>query len=252
MQTTNEKLDVLIEKINMLIPEPADDNCELQVLAKAIDELRAEVKADNDKRFDAINEKLLSLEGLLASMPTIDVRPLRNDIAELKTMHRLKATSDTADDAEAEATPAFTKRMYKAVMIAFVVTMAISVASYKWLLPAFPFALGLFVTMMGVGVWLFLDEFIFITNSIGKLAKNAVGIGLATLAISVLYFTGVTIGTSYFSNPYGGENESAVKVIKYDSGYSGSGATITDTSGTRSNSVKVLNVEDGGKAQSEQ
>lgn len=265
MQTTNEKLDILIEKINTLIPEPTSDGFELKLIADELAALKTAIFENKDAFGQKVADKLFDLEALISVQPTIDIKPLRADIAELKTAVRLLSEKQKCDchnehGATAnEPTPAFTKRMYRAVSLAFVVTMAISVMSYKFLLPAFPFALGLFVTVMGVGVWLFLDEYIFYTNSIGKLAKNAVGIGLATLAISILYFTGVTIGTSYFGNPYGGENENAVKVIKYEnSGYnstiktesnSENGSSVT---GTRRDGTKVLDVENSGKAESEQ
>jgi hypothetical protein len=265
MQTTNEKLDILIEKINTLIPEPTSDGFELKLIADELAALKTAILNGKTDFGQKVADKLFDLEALISVQPTIDIKPLRADIAELKTAVRLlseKPEYNCHNDIEStanEPTPAFTKRMYRAVSIAFVVTMAISVMSYKFLLPAFPFALGLFVTIMGVGVWLFLDEYIFYTNSIGKLAKNAVGIGLATLAISILYFTGVTIGTSYFGNPYGGENENAVKVIKYEnSGYnstiktesnSENGSSVT---GTRRDGTQVLDVENSGKAESEQ
>lgn len=265
MQTTNEKLDILIEKINTLIPEPTSDGFELKLIADELAALKTTILNGKTDFGQKVADKLFDLEALISVQPTIDIKPLRADIAELKTAVRLlseKPECNSHNDIEStanEPTPAFTKRMYRAVSLAFVVTMAISVMSYKFLLPAFPFALGLFVTIMGVGVWLFLDEYIFYTNSIGKLAKDAVGIGLATLAISILYFTGVTIGTSYFSNPYGGENENAVKVIKYEnSGYnstiktesnSENGSSVT---GTRRDGTQVLDVENSGKAESEQ
>jgi hypothetical protein len=145
--------------------------------------------------------------------------------------------------------------MWISQAIALVVSCVLSVFTFKNLTPAFPFALGLLVTFIGTAVWLFLDEFMFEDYSIGRIGKNAVSLGLTTIAISILYFTGITIGNSYISNPLGSENEKPQVTIEQTDGSDGYGNGNTrqeQSPATRSQSTTQPISASEGNAQSEQ
>ena len=89
MQTTNEKLDILIEKINTLIPEPTSDGFELKLIADELAALKTAIFENKDAFGQKVTDKLFDLEALISVQPTIDIKPLRADIAELKTAVRL-------------------------------------------------------------------------------------------------------------------------------------------------------------------
>ena len=196
IKSTSEMLSELTELVKTLVPDKSEKtiNPDTQLLLDAIKENNSETKLSNDifiKSLIAQNDKLEKLA---------------------VTSKEYKPTESIEKDAEPN--PKFIRRMWISQTIALVVSCVLSVFTYKNLLPAFPFALGLMVTFIGTTVWLFLDEFMFEDYSIGRIGRNAISLGLTTIAISILYFTGITIGNSYISNPLGSENEKPQQVIE--------------------------------------
>lgn len=171
---------------------------------------------------------------------------------EIRASQRVPTESVEKD---VEPNPKFIRRMWLSQAIALVVSCVLSVFTFNNLIPAFPFALGLMVTFIGTTVWLFLDEFMFEDYSIGRIGKNAVSLGLTTIAISILYFTGITIGNSYISNPLGSENEKPQQVIERtdsDTGHSNSNAGAEQPSASRGQGTQLPISASEGTAQSEQ
>jgi hypothetical protein len=130
---------------------------------------------------------------------------LSDKFAELKDkLEKFKFGSPAnidEDDTPADAT--FQKRMWKAVMAMLLISALGAILSFKYLLPALPHTMGLFTVFVGVGLWLLLDEYIFIGNSLKKVAKNAIAVSICVLALAVMYWCGITFGNSYLANPYG-------------------------------------------------
>ena len=239
IKSTSEMLSELTELVKTLVPDKSEKkiNPDTQLLLDAIKENNNDTKLSND----------IFIKTVIAQNDRIE------QLAKMINSKECKPTESVEKDAEPN--PKFIRRMWISQAIALVVSCVLSVFTYKNLLPAFPFALGLMVTFIGTTVWLFLDEFMFEDYSIGRIGKNAISLGLTTIAISILYFTGITIGNSYISNPLGSENEKPKQVIEQtesDAGHSNGNTGYQQPSTTRSQSSQLPIPTDEGTAQSEQ
>lgn len=239
IKSTSEMLSELTELVKTLVPDKSEKkiNPDTQLLLDAIKENNNDTKLSND----------MFIKTVISQNDRIE------QLAKLITSKECKPTEYVEKDAEPN--PKFIRRMWISQAVALVTSCVLSVFTYKNLLPAFPFALGLMVTFIGTTVWLFLDEFMFEDYSIGRIGRNAISLGLTTIAISILYFTGITIGNSYISNPLGSENEKPQQVIERtesNAGYSNGNTGQEQPATTRSQGTQLPISASEGTAQSEQ
>ena len=239
METQSEKIDRVIELLTQIIPDKTEKaiNPDTQLLLDAIKENGSDTKLNTD----------IFIKTVISQNDRIE------QLAKMINSKECKPTESVEKDAEPN--PKFIRRMWVSQAFALVASCVLSVFTYKNLLPAFPFALGLMVTFIGTTVWLLLDEFMFEGYSIGRIGRNAISLGLTTIAISILYFTGITIGNSYISNPLGSENEKPQQVIERtesDAGHSNGNSGQEQPSTTRSQGTQLPIPPDEGTAQSEQ
>lgn len=239
METQSEKIDRVIELLTQIIPDKSEKaiNPDTQLLLDAIKENNNDTKLSTD----------IFIKTVISQNDRIE------QLAKLINSKECKPTESIEKDAEPN--PKFIRRMWISQAVALVVSCVLSVFTFNNLLPAFPFALGLMVTFIGTAVWLFLDEFMFEDYSIGRIGRNAISLGLTTIAISILYFTGITIGNSYISNPLGSENEKGQPTVEQtdgNAGYDGDTTGYQQPSATRSQSTQLPIPPDEGTAQSEQ
>lgn len=237
IKSTSEMLSELTELVKTLVPDKSEKaiNPDTQLLLDAIKENGNDTKLNTD----------IVIKSLIA----------QNEKLEKVAVTSKESKPTESIEKEAEPNPKFIRRMWISQAIALVASCVLSVFTFNNLLPAFPFALGLLVTFIGTAVWLFLDEFMFEDYSIGRIGRNAISLGLTTIAISILYFTGITIGNSYISNPLGSENEKPQPVIERtesDAGHSNGNSGTEQPSATRSQSTQLPIPPDEGAAQSEQ
>ena len=265
IKSTSELLYELIDLVKQTLPDKSEKtiNPDTQLLLDAIKENNNETKLSNDifiKSLLAQNEKLeKAIESISLESKTDKDTIISNLLSQYAKLENAIKESNCKPtelvEKDAEANPKFIRRMWISQAIALVVSCVLSVFTYKNLLPAFPFALGLMVTFIGTTVWLFLDEFMFEDYSIGRIGRNAISLGLTTIAISILYFTGITIGNSYISNPLGSENEKPQPVIEQtesDAGHSNGNTGNEQPATTRSQSTQLPIPASEGTAQSEQ
>jgi hypothetical protein len=265
IKSTSELLHEVIDLVKQALPDKTEKtiNPDTQLLLDAIKENNNDTKLSNDifiKSLLAQNEKLekaiesISLESK-TDKDTI-ISNLLSQYAKLENAIKESNCKPTESvEKEIEQNPKFIRRMWFSQAIALVVTCLLSVYTFKHLIPAFPFALGLLVTFIGTTVWLLLDEFMFEDYSIGRIGKNAVSLGLTTIAISILYFTGITIGNSYISNPLGSENEKPQVTIEQtdgNDGHSNGNTRNQQPSAPRSQGTTQPIPASEGTAQSEQ
>lgn len=239
IKSTSEMLSELTELVKTLVPDKTEKtiNPDTQLLLDAIKENNNDTKLSTD----------IFIKTVISQNDRIE------QLAKLINSKECKPTESIGKDAEPN--PKFIRRMWISQAIALVVSCVLSVFTYKNLLPAFPFALGLMVTFIGTTVWLFLDEFMFEDYSIGRIGRNAISLGLTTIAISILYFTGITIGNSYISNPLGSENEKVQPTVEQtdgNAGYSNGNSGQEQPAATRSQGTQLPIPPDEGTAQSEQ
>ena len=171
---------------------------------------------------------------------------------EIRASQRVPTESVEKD---VEPNPKFIRRMWLAMGISLVVSPLLSTWTFNNLQGAFPFALGWFTFSFGATAWLFTDEFFFEGYSIGRIGKNAISLGITTIAISILFFTGITIGNSYIHDLPGGENEKGQPVIEKtngDTGHSNSNAGAEQPSASRGQGTQLPIPASEGTAQSEQ
>ena len=237
IKSTSEMLSELTELVKTLVPDKSEKtiNPDTQLLLDAIKENNNDIKLSND----------MFIKTVIA----------QNDRIEKIAVTSKECKPTESIEKDAEPNPKFIRRMWISQAIALVVSCILSVFTYKNLLPAFPFALGLMVTFIGTTVWLFLDEFMFEDYSIGRIGRNAISLGLTTIAISILYFTGITIGNSYISNPLGSENEKGqptVERAETNTRYGNGNAGTEQPSASRNQGTQLPIPASEGTAQSEQ
>lgn len=237
IKSTSELLYTVIDLVKQALPDKSEKkvNPDTQLLLDAIKENNNDIKLSND----------MFIKTVIA----------QNDRIEKIAVTSKECKPTESVEKDTEPNPKFIRRMWISQAIALVISCVLSVFTYKNLLPAFPFALGLMVTFIGTAVWLFLDEFMFEDYSIGRIGRNAISLGLTTIAISILYFTGITIGNSYISNPLGSENEKPQQVIERtesNAGYSNGNSGQEQPAATRSQGTQLPIPASEGTAQSEQ
>lgn len=251
MATTNERLDATEKKVDGLI-----ENVE-KILSVIIPE------NTNKSDSDVIVEKLDAIQDSIDA-PKFNEEILKNALAkfndsaeELKNMFAKKTFSNEPTETEPVENKKFIRRMWLAIGISLIVSSVLSTWTFNNLLGAFPFVLGWFTFSLGTTAWLFVDEFMFEGYSIGRIGKNAVSLGITTIAISILFFTGITIGNSYISSRYGNDNEKPQPNIEASSKPNDNGQRNSNTEqqqpATSRSQGSVLSVPASqGTAQSEQ
>lgn len=268
METTSEKIDLIISKLNKLIPDEEGDDAERSEYVKDLERIKAEIiltlQQHKDEQQGIIRTLIEEADAPVRDDIGIQKRLLRqidskiNDLQLTDARNRDKAEAERSEpDEDDPDTVVFIRRRNFAVGLSVFFTALLSIGAFKFFLPAFPIVMGLFVTLLGVAVMLYLDEYLFEGYSIGKIGSNAISLGLVMLAIGVMYFTGALIGNSYISNPFGSETEKQYNAIEtvgsgYDATGSGSVTSSAGSSSTRGSGVKVLQTKNSGKAESEQ
>lgn len=190
MATLQEQIDIRINRL-----EEKQD-----ALIKALEPLFPQ-DSHEDSIEDAKLNELISIS-------------LRNekDIREIQGLIKsvIKNNLTTEEPIEDEK---FTKQTYAKVTAMIFICSILSVLSFKYMTPAFPIAFALAVAFIGYGFLLFSDAIGFVGYSIGRVAKNAVAMGLTYIAFSIFFSIGVWVGNTYISNPNGGDNETGQRVI---------------------------------------
>ena len=198
-KATDAKIDGFIGKLDEILKavKPEAGEPEMEITQK-IDNMHAELLG----RIDEVAADVDNMQ--------FHVRNLRIEIGEEKYA-RLNQGNAVVFDAPEDRK--FTSRMYKFLVVSLPATAVLTVLSFNYIISAFPIVFGLFMTLLGGAIWAMFDEFFFPGNSLKRISQDAKAIGLAVIAIAMFFGIGVSVANTYLSNPYGGSNENAPKVV---------------------------------------
>lgn len=179
IQTTNERLASLEQKIDRA----------LKLINPEIDEANA-----NKELFDKFDEFK---------------KEMKYYVEDLK-----KSSVEIYDDDN--ESPNFDKNMWYFVSTSFTLSIIMSAIAYKVSMPMFPFAFALLFTFGMLMLVLLQDKFILAGKTLRRIARNALSASIFLFMCAVITVAGFFIGTSFVSDPFGGEEgNSKPKQIRY-------------------------------------
>ncbi|MFP4528521.1 MAG: hypothetical protein ACLFQX_08230 [Candidatus Kapaibacterium sp.] len=126
-------------------------------------------------------------------------------MSEFTKEEQEKIKSLLANDSASDKSANFARRRVYVFALATIATALAAILSFGYMLPAFPYATGELVVMIGVVTWIFLDEYLWEGDTIAKIGENPVAVAICVLAIAVMFSVGFEFGNSYVSNPFGNE-----------------------------------------------
>lgn len=99
----------------------------------------------------------------------------------------------------------FEKRMNVFVLLMLLVSALLTYLALIHHPPLFPVFFGLFFIFLILAVGLAIDEYLLPARTFRRISTNAIAISLFWISIIYLAVSGVEIGTSIISDPFGGE-----------------------------------------------
>lgn len=205
-KATDAKIDGFASKLDEILKavKPETGEPEMEITQK-IDNMHAEMLSKFDDMESDIDDILMHQRNLRIEIG--EEKYARIEAAQKAMLKQEPCNCETPEDFK------FTSRMYKFLAVSLPATAVLTVLSFSYIISAFPIVFGLFMTLLGGAIWAMFDEFFFPGNSLKRISQDAKAIGLAVIAIAMFFGIGVSVANTYLSNPYGGGNENAPKVI---------------------------------------
>ena len=237
IKSTSEMLSELTELVKTLVPDKTEKtiNPDTQLLLDAIKENNSETKLSNDMFIKTV-------------------------IAQNDRIEKIAVTSKESKPTESVEVVAiedekFSKRRITYFGIGTIVSAILSVLTFNFTLPAFPFAMLMVVYFLSRFLQVLDDEYMYYGKSIERVGNDAKAIGLSNIALAIIMVGAIGAGILYISNPLGSENEKPQQVIERtesNTGHSNGNSGQEQPSTTRSQGTQLPISASEGTAQSEQ
>ena len=237
IKSTSELLYELIDLVKLTLPDKSEKtiNPDTQLLLDAIKENNNDIKLSNDMFIKTV-------------------------IAQNDRIEKIAVTSKECKPTESIEVIAiedekFSKRRITYFGIGTIVSAILSVLTFNFTLPAFPFAMLMVVYFLSRFLQVLDDEYMYYGKSIERVGNDAKAIGLSNIALAIIMVGAVGAGILYISNPLGSENEKGQPTIERtesNAGYSNGNSGQEQPSATRSQGTQLPIPASEGTAQSEQ
>jgi len=239
IKSTSEMLSELTELVKTLVPDKSEKtiNPDTQLLLDAIKENNNETKLSNDIFIKTVISQNDRIEQLAKAVTSKECKP--TELVEVTAIEDEK----------------FSKRRITYFGIGSIVSAILSVLTFNFTLPAFPFAMLMVVYFLSRFLQVLDDEYMYYGKSIERVGNDAKAIGLSNIALAIIMVGAIGAGILYISNPLGSENEKPQQVIERtesNAGYSNGNTGNEQPAATRSQGTQLPISASEGTAQSEQ
>jgi hypothetical protein len=144
------------------------------------------------------------LEGIEARLDRV--------VARLEAIEHAQATASDAPEAAA-GDSGFERRMNLFVAAGLAIAALATWLAWRFAPPFFPIAFGTFFVFFILSLGLVIDEFVLPTPTFRRISTHALAVAVFWLSLVFLAVSGVQLGVTIVSDPFGGEEGRAATVL---------------------------------------